>query len=297
MKLKAAQKENILRFTGSALTLLALLPAVSLMQPGLALAACLAALWWPMERAKVHMTGLMLILLQDIALRHGNTQGILAALLFLALAGELLILYSQRANANVQRLLDALHPPRALYPAVSLGAAVLMTLYQGSGYFAIGAHGAGGLALMKSYGLLGFHPNWRTVLFSTVMLLALIAWPRKFRSLSRVLPAGAIGIFLVIALNLILNPEAARSTVAELPGRIPSSALSMLLIFTAWEEVPWQRLKHALSARLNLTVLAVIPIAMFGFDLLWVFVGLGLMWDGVCVARIVRVKIKKPASA
>jgi hypothetical protein len=303
-------KEPLRRAAGSALYLLPLLLAVCAVQPWpLAFAGCLLALWLPMEKAGARAAGLTLVLLQDIALRHFS--GVrdphwgIAALLCLALTGELVVLYyarrqetkglaQGRESEGMRRLARILRPPAALYPGASAGAAVMMTLYQGSGYFAVGAQGAGIPALLRSYRNLGFHPNWRTVLFSTIMLVVLIAWPRKFKSLSKVLPAGFAGVVLVTALNLLLNPLAGRSTVAELPlhflpflRRMPISALSMLLIYTAWEEVPWKKIKACFRERrgFDMVLLALIPAAMLRFDLLWVCAGAALVWGAACAVR------------
>ena len=285
------------RALGSVLTLFPLVLAALVMEPyGLTMAACLAALWWPMERAGLRLVGPVLILLQDIALRHGNAQGIVAALLCVALVGEGLLLYAQRGTSHAIRLLgEKARAPLALYAGLSLGAALMMALYQGSGYFAVGASGVGVLELLRSYRGLGFHPNWRTVLFSTIMLVILITWPRKFKRLSRTLPAGFVGLVAVTALNFALNPDPLRSTVAEFPvgwlpffHRVPVSALSMLLIFAAWEEVPWARVRACfLSPARQAVPMAVIAAAMCGFDLLWVLAALALVWDGVCVGRFV----------
>jgi hypothetical protein len=286
------------RSLGSALTLFPLLLAAVTMEPyGLTMAACLAALWWPMERAGLRLAGPVLILLQDIALRHGNAQGIIAALLCVALVGEGLLLCAQRETSHTIRLLgERLRAPRAFYPGLSLGAAAMMALYQGSGYFAVGARGAGVLALLRSYRGLGFHPNWRTVLFSTVMLVVLITWPRKFKRLSRALPSYFVGLVTVTALNYLLNPDPLRSTVAEFPApwlpffhRTPVSALSMALIFAAWEEVPWARVRECFKSPARGAVpVAAIAAAMCGFDLLWVLAGMAALWDGVCVGRFLR---------
>ena len=292
------------KITGSVLTLFPLLLAALVMEPyGIPLATCLAALWWPMERAGLRMAGIVLIVLQDIALRHGNTQGIIAALLCVALVGEILLLYAQREKSDEIRLLgERTKPPRAFYPGLALGAALMMSLYQCSGYFAVGARGAGMIALLRSYRGLGFHPNWRTVLFSTVMLVILITWPRRFKRISRAVPSYFVGLVAVTALNFLLNPDPLRSTVAEFPvgwlpffSRTPASALSMILIFAAWEEIPWSRVRQCLRSPARGAIpLALIAAAMFSFDLLWVLAAMAVFWDALCVSRFLRsIKDKK----
>jgi len=293
------------KITGSVLTLFPLLLAALVMEPyGIPLATCLAALWWPMERAGLRMAGIVLIVLQDIALRHGNTQGIIAALLCVALVGEILLLYAQREKSDEIRLLgERTKPPRAFYPGLALGAALMMSLYQCSGYFAVGARGAGMIALLRSYRGLGFHPNWRTVLFSTVMLVILITWPRRFKRISRAVPSYFVGLVAVTALNFLLNPDPLRSTVAEFPvgwlpffSRTPASALSMILIFAAWEEIPWSRVRQCLRSPARGAIpLALIAAAMFSFDLLWVLAAMAVAWDALCVGRFLRTRRNKKA--
>lgn len=291
---------KIEQYVGSVLRLIPLLMAALMVEPyGVAMAGCLAVLWWPMEYAGLHAAGILIIALQDIALRHGNAQGIIAALLCVALMGEVLLLYAQRKdNQKIFLLGEKLKPPAAYYPGVAMGAALMMTLYQGSGFFAVGAHGTGMAELLRSYQGLGFHPNWRTVLFSTVMLVILITWPRKFKRLSKLLPAAFVGLVLVTAMNYGLNPDPLRSTVQEFPvswlpffSRTPVSALSMVLIYTAWEEVPWKRLAACMKTPARGAVpVFLIAALMFCFDLLWTFTVLALVWDVYCVARVLRKK-------
>ena len=287
---------------GSVLTLLPLLLAALTMEPyGIPLAACLAALWWPMERAGLRTAGIVLIVVQDIALRHGNTQGIVAALLCVALAGEMLLLNAQckdrDADPGLRRLGEKLRAPRAFFPGLALGAALMMALYQCSGYFAVGASGAGIPELLRSYRCLGFHPNWRTVLFSTVMLVILITWPRKFKKLSRVLPGNFVGLVVVTVLNLILNPDPLRSAVLELPwGRVPVSALSMALIFAAWEEIPWSRVRECFRSPIRGAMpMALVVTAMLSLDLLWVLAAIAVVSDALCAARFIRARKDKKA--
>ncbi|MDR2753091.1 MAG: hypothetical protein LBB50_02145 [Oscillospiraceae bacterium] len=305
MKIKTLDFDNKKwKWWGSCLTLLPLAMAVCAAQPGqfagAISAGCLLLLWWPMERAGTRITGVLLILLGDLALRHPTAQGLVAALLFLVLTGELLLLASQKDDPGVARLLHTLRPPQTLYAGIALGGALLMTLRQGSGYFELGAHGAGGLALLKSYGQLGFHPNWRAVLFSTVMLLVLIAYPRKCKSLSRVLPPGFVGVLLTTGLNCLLNPVRERTTVAEFAhklvpqvpffGRAPIAALSMLLIYAAWEEVPWRHLAACMRKPPRALLVCAVAMLLFFFDLLWVFAALAIAWGAMCALRALRAR-------
>jgi len=212
------------RVAGSVLYFLPLLCAVYVLEPWPPLPAlCLLALWPLMERANLRIAGVTLVFLQSVLLRLGLAWGIAAGVVYVILAGYILF--------------RKIKLPAALHVGLTISAAIVMSLYQCSGYFAVGAHGAGLIELMRSYRGLGFHPNWRTVLFSTIMLVILITWPRKFKRLSKIVPAGLVGVTITALLNILLNPVAAHSPVAEFPFlRIPLSVFSMLLIFIAWEE-------------------------------------------------------------
>ena len=284
------------RVLGSALYLLPLLCAVYVVEPlPPAFTLLLPVLWLLMELGGVRFAGLTLIFLQDIALRHGIAWAVGAAAVYTILAGAILIpcMLKRPEGAELRR-----RWPEALHGGLTLGAAIMMSFYQCSGYFAVGARGAGMLDLLRGYLGLGFYPNWRTVLFSTVMLVVLITWPRKFKTLSKTLPGGFAGLVLVTALNILLNPVAARSAVAELPlplpflRRVPISALSMLLIFAAWEEVPWGKIRDCFKEKraFAMLLLVLIPAAMFCFDLLWVSAGLMLVWGLQKLACLIHEK-------
>jgi len=221
--------------------------------------------------------------------------GLLVA--FLAVAAVLILLHHE------ERLPQRLRPPEALWPGLSLGAALTITMHQAAGYFATGAFGGSMPELLASYRMFGFHPNWRTVLFSTIMMVVLITWPRKFPKLSKTLPAGFVGIVATTALNLLLNPVAARTVVPELVPdwlpffhRMPTSVLSMLLIFVAWEHIPFGRIKTLFAHRNPLQILLFLALVgtMFWFSMLWVLAGAALVWGACCLYRLLRPKETTP---
>jgi len=177
---------------------------------------------------------------------------------------------------HANRLPLRYRPPAALYPGLAIGLAVVVTMHQTAGYFDTGAVGASMHELLLSYRMWGFHPNWRTVLFSTVMMVVLITWPRKFKRLHKIIPAGFVGVVLTTLLNIFLYPDVSRVIIPELFWRIPASPLAMLLIFTAWEHVPYAKLR---GLRWHQRVLlCVIVGTMFWFNPLWVVLGCAAAW-------------------
>jgi hypothetical protein len=152
------------------------------------------------------------VLLRELALRHGLRTAVFALLFSLPMLLFFMLLF-RRQTSFWEGGRTGLWFPALL--GLACGAAAVLTLQQGSCYFDVGAHGADFRALLGSYRSLGFHANWRTVLFSTIMLVVMITYPRKFRRLSAVLPASFFGLLLTTALNLWLNPDAARTNVPE----------------------------------------------------------------------------------
>ncbi len=62
----------------------------------------------------------------------------------------------------------------------ALSATILFT----TDYFGIGATGNTFREIIASYVSLGFHPNWRGVLYGTIVLVIMITFPRKFKKSS-----------------------------------------------------------------------------------------------------------------
>ena len=59
-----------------------------------------------------------------------------------------------------------------------------MTILQTNNYFGINATGVSAVDMLLSYRSFGFHANWRTVLYGTIVLVLMITYPRKFKKAS-----------------------------------------------------------------------------------------------------------------
>ncbi len=91
-------------------------------------------------------------------------------------------------------------------PGIKLGGALTATVLFTTTYFGIGATGENVTEMIKSYVSLGFHPNWRGVLYGTIVLVLMITIPRKFKTISRYFSASFVAIIFTLILNLFLNP-------------------------------------------------------------------------------------------
>ena len=155
--------------------------------------------------------------------------GLNTALAGTLLCGVLLIIIS---FLKTDKLKSALYVPAIA--AVMLGFTLYMTVMQTTNYFGIGATGNNVIEMMKSYRSLGFHGNWRGVLYGTIVLVIMIVYRRKFKNLSKKIPAAFWCFVITIPLNMILIPGNIISPISEIgtygfiPKFISFSSLNVL---------------------------------------------------------------------
>ena len=93
------------------------------------------------------------------------------------------------------------------FAAIMLSTALTVTILFTTDYFGIGATGNTTTEIIKSYLSLGFHPNWRGVLYGTIVMVIMITFPRKFKKASKIINAAFIALIITTALNYLLNPS------------------------------------------------------------------------------------------
>lgn len=99
---------------------------------------------------------------------------------------------------------------------VMLAGALTVTVLFTTDYFGIGATGCSVAEMIKSYISLGFHPNWRGVLYGTIVLVIMVTFPRKFKSFDKYVSAPFIALIFTLILNLFLNPSDMISAINEI---------------------------------------------------------------------------------
>ncbi len=99
---------------------------------------------------------------------------------------------------------------------IMLSGALTITVLFTTDYFGIGATGNNVTEMIKSYVSLGFHPNWRGVLYGTIVLVLMITIPRKFKASSKYLSSSFIALVFTLILNLFLNPSHMISAINEI---------------------------------------------------------------------------------
>lgn len=112
------------------------------------------------------------------------------------------------------RLLPLLRAPAMT--GLLFAAVLTVTVLQTNVYFGIGASGASVTEMLRAYRSLGFHPNWRGILYGTIVMVVMITVPRKFKRFGKAFSAGLLGLLIVWALNLWLVPQGLPQIFAEL---------------------------------------------------------------------------------
>lgn len=100
---------------------------------------------------------------------------------------------------------------------IMLSGALITTVLFTTDYFGIGATGSNVKEMIQSYISLGFHPNWRGVLYGTIVLVIMVTFPRKFKKFSNTVSAPFIALVFTLVLNLFLNPSDMISAINEIP--------------------------------------------------------------------------------
>ncbi|MCR4614587.1 MAG: hypothetical protein K5756_00345 [Clostridiales bacterium] len=149
------------------------------------------------------------LIASDIFMRYGKTTALVAFLF----SGVFLLIFSLFGKKPYEL---AGKMPVSVSAGLSIGFFIIMFIKQVTNYFEIGAVGNTPFELFKNYASVGFHANWRTVLYSTIMLVVLITYPFKYKKASKIVSPAFLGIVITTALNFLLNPSGRESDIPEL---------------------------------------------------------------------------------
>ena len=209
--MKRIPRETALLGVSDALRLFPFAFAVGVCSPfgtaGACMTAAVALLFGVVCRLAFVPTYLALLPVFTVAYRFGAAGACAAVLL-----GGICIFLLSLLPRSVR---DALHAP-AVRAVFLIAAAFSTTALQTTLYFGIGAVGGTVPQILRDYVSLGFHPNWRGILYGTIVMVVLITYPRKFKKLSRILPAAFAALVVTLPLHLLLVRDAAHSPVAEI---------------------------------------------------------------------------------
>lgn len=114
--------------------------------------------------------------------------------------------------------------------AIMLATAISVTVIETNNYFGIGATGNIVNTILRSYRSFGFHPNWRGVLYGTIVMVIMITYPRKFKKADKTVRAPFVALLGTLVLNFLINPVDLISPIEEV-GAV-STAIKPLLLPT-----------------------------------------------------------------
>lgn len=170
------------------------------------------------------------------------------------------------AIALVISLIAALVPKRIkkleenpIYSIITILIAFSTTALVTNDYFGIGAEGYTVVEIIKSYVSFGFHPNWRGILYGTIVMVIMITFPRKFKTLfGKIISPAFAALVIIYAMNYFLIPAGTVSPISfvnsQLPGfffdgRMPISAPAVVLIVGAWQAVDWGKVAYSFKRK------------------------------------------------
>ncbi len=204
-----------------------------------------------------------------VTMFFSKSLGITAAVVALILFGIITVVYL---------FLPERKSDSPIASAFSLATALTVTVLLTTHYFGIGASGANVREMISSYLSLGFHPNWRGVLYGTIVMVIMITFPRKFKKFCSVVKAPFIAIGVTLILNLFLNPPDMKTAITEIGNfsdaifpdvinRIPVHSLAVVMIVGAWESVEWKKVKNAFSSVHSVVffIISIVSTLYFGY--------------------------------
>ncbi len=164
-----------------------------------------------------------------------NTVGPEGAIIVMILSGLMVLI-----SGKLTSIRAGINSPSFL-PAIMISAALTITVLITNDYFGIGASGNTVIQMLKSYRSFGFHPNWRGILYGTIVMVIMITYPRKFKKASKIVSAAFVAVIATYLLNLVLVPRGSVETfrmigtpdlevysIRDIPG-IKASGISSVL--------------------------------------------------------------------
>lgn len=154
-----------------------------------------------------------------------NSFGYLSAVIALVISG-ILLCFGEKLSSVIKRFADS-----PSYAGLMLATALTVTVLQTTNYFGIGATGNTAREMIESYVSLGFHGNWRGVLYGTIVLVIMITYPRKFKKFSKIIHASLFALIISVVLNFFLNPPDMITSINEISSLEFNKSLNINITF------------------------------------------------------------------
>ncbi len=143
--------------------------------------------------------------------------------------------------------------PRPVITGFTSGIAIIIALGQVDNFFGTVSQGHSAIEKLVSYGSLGFSPNWQAVIVGSVVIVAMLIWPKKWNS--RV-PSSLVGLIIATVVSLLFKFDV--RTIGVIPKTLLPQARLDLHLFTI------KSLLSLLSPAITISVLAMIESLLCG---------------------------------
>ncbi|MBQ8364068.1 MAG: SulP family inorganic anion transporter, partial [Thermoguttaceae bacterium] len=122
--------------------------------------------------------------------------------------------------------------PMPVIMGFTSGIAVIIALGQIDAFFGTVSEGASTLEKLASYGRLGFHPNPEAVSIGVLVVVVMLAWPKKWGAK---VPGSLVGVVVAAAVSIVCGMDSL-ATVGDIPktlwleDRLSLSGLSFRMV-------------------------------------------------------------------
>lgn len=143
--------------------------------------------------------------------------------------------------------------PMPVVTGFTSGIAIIIALGQIDNFFGTTSQGETAIEKLLSYGELGFHVDWKTLLIGALVVAIMLVWPKKWNA---VVPSSLVGIIVAAVVCTLAGFEVA--TVGEIPRTLfPEVRLT-------FSQINWSAFPNYISPAITVAALAMIESLLCG---------------------------------
>lgn len=189
-------------------------------------------------------TGAMSAILMTLAMKNGMEGVFLAGFL----SGIMLLI---AAVFRFGKLVSFI--PSPVITGFTSGIAIIIALGQVDNFFGTVSHGENAVQKLLSYSELGFSPNLYAVMFGLLVILIMVAWPKKWNAK---FPSSLAGIIIALAINWVFKFP------VNVVGDIPKTLFSESRLHLS--SITLSNVMNMLSPALSIAMLGMIESLLCG---------------------------------
>ncbi len=189
-------------------------------------------------------TGAMTAILIGLVAKY-QMEGVFIATL---LAGIILLIAGLLKIGKLVSLI-----PSPVITGFTSGIAIIIALGQIDNFFGVTSQGSTNIEKLLSYGTLGFQPNWYAVGLGMLVIVIMLAWPKKWNAK---VPSSLVGIIIALVVSMILKKDVAM--VGDIPKTLlPATRLSL-------SDLSMEKINLLFSSSISIAALGMIESLLCG---------------------------------